>query len=356
MTPTDLYGAVLSIAEEMDLVGKWTRLSAELNFRGIKTTDGREWTAGNLRGFINRHVTQSHTPVTQHDVPHTVTQSHRPEAVLPANTEVLQGAEEHHRIHGLTNEPVTQRHTDVPQTDPRDSVTLSHTETSGAEDVTQPQHTVTQPELEDIVAHSTTETSQPEPVLQSHTPVPQPEEQDIVPHGLTPDGVTQERDVVTQDSLQDSVAQSHTAPEEPAPVTQSTTSRTPTLSDTAPQCSTTGSEDPDVTQRNTSVTQISPEMLAELGEMLAWWRDRRESGMTGFAVEERPAFDRRDTLTKTVRLDARMVRAAEKYAQKHRSLTGGTFSGLVELLVWQALGQPERFVTQESTESDSGTE
>jgi len=100
-----------------------------------------------------------------------------------------------------------------------------------------------------------------------------------------------------------------------------------------------------------NVIQLDPKDAAYLGELLAWWRERRDQLDTmQIGREERPAFKGPRDTTKTVRLSEAMARAAEKYAAKHRAQTGGTFSGLCEWLIWQALGRPDRFVTQVNTE------
>lgn len=100
-----------------------------------------------------------------------------------------------------------------------------------------------------------------------------------------------------------------------------------------------------------NVIQMSEKDAFDLRELLVWWRERRDQLDTmSVAREERPAFKGPRNTTKTVRLSEAMARAAEKYAARHRAQTGGTFSGLCEWLIWQALGRPETFVIQENTE------
>lgn len=102
------------------------------------------------------------------------------------------------------------------------------------------------------------------------------------------------------------------------------------------------------------VIQIDRDTYAELTEMLEWWRDRRDELHTpsSVTVSEAPNFGPKDSKPKTIRLPLKMVRAANKYAKQHRALTGGTFSGLVELAVWRLLGEPEELVIREDTAQD----
>lgn len=80
-----------------------------------------------------------------------------------------------------------------------------------------------------------------------------------------------------------------------------------------------------------NVIQIDPTDAADLAQLLQWWRERRAQLDTmQLAREERPAFKRTSTQTKTVRLSSDMALAAERYAHKRRSQTGWTFSGLCE--------------------------
>lgn len=96
------------------------------------------------------------------------------------------------------------------------------------------------------------------------------------------------------------------------------------------------------------VTQLDPDMLDDLAEMVEWWRAQREHLQAPQVVhEERPVFDRKKTVTKTIRLGETMESDATIYALKHRALTGGTFSGLVEWLIWQVLGKGEKYTKGE---------
>ena len=62
-------------------------------------------------------------------------------------------------------------------------------------------------------------------------------------------------------------------------------------------------------------------------------------------IQERPAFKRGpDTTTKTIRISEELFQDAERLARRQRALTGGTFSGLVELLLWQHLGCDDKYI------------
>jgi len=65
-----------------------------------------------------------------------------------------------------------------------------------------------------------------------------------------------------------------------------------------------------------------------------------------FCVIERPRFRRDQTATRTIRLSKRMIKLAEQRAKRFKHVSGGTFSGLVELLLFEELGQPEELVLQ----------
>jgi hypothetical protein len=60
-------------------------------------------------------------------------------------------------------------------------------------------------------------------------------------------------------------------------------------------------------------------------------------------LEIRPVFKRKKTIARSVRLNKDMVKAAEKKSKEDRIKTGGTFNGLVELLIWEYLNRPEDF-------------
>jgi len=80
---------------------------------------------------------------------------------------------------------------------------------------------------------------------------------------------------------------------------------------------------------------LDPEMVRELREMLTWWKQHREDQPMS---KQRPLFNRVPSTTRSVRISKDLALDAERYAMKNTATTGRTFSGLVELLLWQLLG------------------
>ena len=92
--------------------------------------------------------------------------------------------------------------------------------------------------------------------------------------------------------------------------------------------------------------------MRDLAELLDWWRKRKESGIDTVKSEiaVRPNFKRggkEDTVTRSVRIGKELAEAAEKRARIERALTGGSFSGLVEYLLWDFLGRDPKFLEAE---------
>lgn len=56
----------------------------------------------------------------------------------------------------------------------------------------------------------------------------------------------------------------------------------------------------------------------------------------------RPELKLDRTTTATVRISKALHEAALKFAQERKGLSGGTFNGLVEFLLWQALASDEK--------------
>jgi len=89
--------------------------------------------------------------------------------------------------------------------------------------------------------------------------------------------------------------------------------------------------------------QLDPETLETLLQMVEWWKRNRERILLP-PLGTRPIFHRKKSVLRSVRLDERLIKAAERKAKEDRSASGGTFNTLVELLVWQWLGQPPEFL------------
>ncbi len=104
-----------------------------------------------------------------------------------------------------------------------------------------------------------------------------------------------------------------------------------------------------VTHRDTPPRQFDDNTINEFMQMLEWWKARKDQLLLSAAsVQERPVFNRgADTITKTIRIGKELFKDAEKLAKKERALTGGTFSGLVELLLWKHLGCNDKYLRKE---------
>lgn len=89
--------------------------------------------------------------------------------------------------------------------------------------------------------------------------------------------------------------------------------------------------------------ELNHEVIVTLLEMAAWWK-RNRGKMLMPLPGTRPQFHRKKSVLRSVRLDERLIKAAEKKAKEDRTATGGTFNTLVELLLWQYLGQPPEFL------------
>jgi hypothetical protein len=92
--------------------------------------------------------------------------------------------------------------------------------------------------------------------------------------------------------------------------------------------------------------------MRELAELLEWWRARKEAGIDKVTQEiaVRPNFKRggkSDSVTRSIRIGKDLAEAAEKRAKKEKALTGGSFSGLVEYLLWDFLGRDPKFLETE---------
>ncbi|MFZ5868558.1 MAG: hypothetical protein ACOYXY_21920 [Thermodesulfobacteriota bacterium] len=113
-----------------------------------------------------------------------------------------------------------------------------------------------------------------------------------------------------------------------------------------PRKTTKQAEPPTPTDRTPIVPeagQLDPETLETLLEMAAWWKRNRDKMLMPLPGT-RPIFHRKKSVLRSVRLDERLIKAAEKKAKEERATTGGGFNQLVELLVWQWLGRPTEFL------------
>ncbi|MBM3300540.1 MAG: hypothetical protein FJY85_11350 [Deltaproteobacteria bacterium] len=94
-----------------------------------------------------------------------------------------------------------------------------------------------------------------------------------------------------------------------------------------------------------SHTDLDPETIQGLKDMLAWWRSRKDKPME--LIKDRPLFHRDPSVTRSVRISKDLALDAERYALKHVGETGGSFSGLVEILLWLHLGSNRKYLKKD---------
>jgi hypothetical protein len=90
--------------------------------------------------------------------------------------------------------------------------------------------------------------------------------------------------------------------------------------------------------------QMSTEEVSTMKDMIQWWEENQGRPKL---TEVRPEFDRSETAVKTLRISKTLCEAAEEKAAKDRALTRGSFSGLVEYLLWSYLDRDEKFLRKE---------
>lgn len=142
--------------------------------------------------------------------------------------------------------------------------------------------------------------------------------------------------LVTQEHTHDTVSDVSPAPIVPdmASVTQSVfVEHTKPESDLVPQ--------------SVAVPQLDDHMLSALGEIVAWWDNRKEGGLSmdmELPIDGlRPDFSREATEARSIRMDKRLWSRAKKLAEsrKFRGVTGGNVNGLCEWLIWRFCGSPQ---------------
>lgn len=88
----------------------------------------------------------------------------------------------------------------------------------------------------------------------------------------------------------------------------------------------------------------------KLRDLIQWW-DRRQAHTDITSSEVRPIFKRTKSVTRSIRLDQSLWKAAEKRARQDRAATGGSVNGLVEWLLWRHLDSDPVFVEPEDSET-----
>jgi hypothetical protein len=102
----------------------------------------------------------------------------------------------------------------------------------------------------------------------------------------------------------------------------------------------------DVRQTTDASSQFTDDQVEQIMEMLTWWNEHKQEPVPRGA---RPDFKRSETVVKAVRIGREMFDAVNTRLQSDRANTGGSFSALVEMLLWEYLGRPESMVERGTT-------
>jgi hypothetical protein len=103
-----------------------------------------------------------------------------------------------------------------------------------------------------------------------------------------------------------------------------------------------------ITQDVTHITQFDDATVEALKEIVTWWRERKEEPTIPVSAQY-PQFKKSEKPhTRSIRIDAALLKAAEQKAKIEKSRTGGNFNSLVNVLIWQFLGCPKEFIEEES--------
>lgn len=88
------------------------------------------------------------------------------------------------------------------------------------------------------------------------------------------------------------------------------------------------------------VSPLSPEEVGALREIISRWK----SGRMGLdRIERRPVF-KGETRNTGIQINRELLNRAIQKAKKERLRTGGSLSGLVELLLWKYLDEPDDLI------------
>lgn len=96
----------------------------------------------------------------------------------------------------------------------------------------------------------------------------------------------------------------------------------------------------DAYERQRDLSPLTPEEVGTVREMILWWKSRR---MGLDAVERRPVLKGR-TRNTGIQINEELLNRAVQKAKKERLRTGGSLSGLVELLLWKYLDEPDDLI------------
>jgi hypothetical protein len=93
-------------------------------------------------------------------------------------------------------------------------------------------------------------------------------------------------------------------------------------------------------KQNKNVSPLSSEEISNLREIISWYESRR-IGLDH--IERRPMFKGR-TRNTGIKINEELLNRAVQKAKKERLRTGGSLSGLVELLLWKYLNEPDDLI------------
>lgn len=88
------------------------------------------------------------------------------------------------------------------------------------------------------------------------------------------------------------------------------------------------------------LSPLSSEEVGTLREIVSWWESRR---MGLDYIERRPIF-KGHTRNTGIKINEELLNRAVQKAKKERLRTGGSLSGLVELLLWKYLDEPDDLI------------
>jgi len=88
------------------------------------------------------------------------------------------------------------------------------------------------------------------------------------------------------------------------------------------------------------VSPLSSNEVDTLREVISWWQSRR---MRLDHIERRPVF-KGQTRNTGIQINRELLNRATQKAKKERLRTGGSLSGLVELLLWKYLDEPDDLI------------
>ncbi|MFH0826066.1 MAG: hypothetical protein V2B18_25210 [Pseudomonadota bacterium] len=280
-----LDAAVLKVAQDTNFDGKaFATLVKALNAAGLKTITKKAWTEDNAAMHWKRHkLSVSHIHTTQDTTPQEPLQESQ-EPSLTDTHDVTQGETTENAGQVLQGGSIEHNLMDISQDEVK------------AWDLTVDHNVIPDTPYPFIVD-----------VLQSET------EQDItsddLPIAFTEEGLTVDHiDAQHQGQAQD---------------TEHVAQGTPVV--------------------------LQADDMNDFMDMLTWWQGGGARGMQGAIqtpeVMVKPDFVRDETITKTIRLSVAMVEAAEKKARtQDKAVTHGSFSGLIEWLLWRYLDSSDEYL------------